>query len=190
MHVSSGSNYKEKAWIDLPTRELIDGDILYPVHRITNIDTSASIRLNGVTTIGNEGQVLVHYLLCFDTHKGTILMCTRLPLPPGVYPDVDLVECAGRVFVVVLMEEDDTATLCVWEFHHEKSEWKKIATMPPHISDDYYNSSVHITCAGHGDYIMVCLNVFWSNSTYYNNMMMYNIKKNSWIEVMSTTNLA
>ncbi|OUZ99238.1 F-box domain [Macleaya cordata] len=146
----------------------------------------------GVTVMGNEGKVLVYYLtlngilVCFDTQKGTIFLCPRLLEREHIFT-MDLVECGGRVFIVVLMEAIEssfstTRTLHVWEFDNKKAEWEHIAAMPPNMSQDYYDVGTLITCSGQGNYIMVCVNSI-IDDTYFNHVVIYNIKKNTWVEL-------
>ncbi|OVA02844.1 F-box domain [Macleaya cordata] len=189
------SSEKKAAWRELPlplmNKLTVDEIASWPIERIGIVSYWNRYNLNpikgigGVTTIGNEGQILVHFLtligtlVCFDTKNGTIFMSPRFTAPgTGTnYKAIDLVECGGRVFVVVLFPKTLSvyAKLSVWEFDYEATKWKHIATIQPNPLD-YFNRIEDINCAGYGNYIMICLNIF---SCYGNKVVMYNIKKNT-----------
>ncbi|OVA02846.1 F-box domain [Macleaya cordata] len=191
------SSEKKAAWRELPlplmNKLTVDEIASWPIERIGIVSYWNRYNLNpikgigGVTTIGNEGQILVHFLtligtlVCFDTKNGTIFMSPRFTAPgTGTnYKAIDLVECGGRVFVVVLLPKTLSvyAKLSVWEFDYEATKWKHIATIHPNPPDNFhFNKTDDINCAGYGNYIMICLNIF---SCYGNKVVMYNIKKNT-----------
>ncbi|OVA10280.1 F-box domain [Macleaya cordata] len=191
MKVFSSEN-KKAAWMELPLGKLIDGYESWPVSQreIIKENLFYGVSAKGVTVIGNEGQVLVHYiissgiLICFDTQKCTICVSPRLPLQRHDC-GMELVECGGRVLVVVFMEAVEslaTRTLRVWEFDNEKVVWKNIGAMPLHMTQAYhYDTLMNVPCSGYGEYIMVCLNSGFKN--HFNQVVIYNIKENSWVEL-------
>ncbi|KAI3974056.1 hypothetical protein MKX01_026453 [Papaver californicum] len=145
-----------------------------------------------VTVTVNEQQVLVYYLtldgnlVCIDTEKCTIAIYPKI-LEGDNFFTMDLVECGGRVFVVVLMETDGASismkrTLHVWEFDTESAAWKQTAAMPENMSKDYYNNEALITCSGHGEHIMICVNSIIEDTSF-NHVVIYNIKENTWIDL-------
>ncbi|OVA07575.1 F-box domain [Macleaya cordata] len=190
-------------WKELLPREVaIDFDA--PWWPYNAIEWNVAVdEMVGVTTLGNEGQILVHYLnkiigilICFDTLKGTFFTSPRLVTYPQL---MDLVECGGRVFTVILIKEYKYTTLYIWEFDYEKAEcWKLITDMPlkwwkgtevlaqgyHYIQEDYTDFKFDLNCSGHGDYIMVCLNCSCLiDIGHLNHIQMYNIKENTWAEL-------
>ncbi|XP_026444529.1 uncharacterized protein LOC113344537 [Papaver somniferum] len=151
----------------------------------------------GVTSLGKEGQILVYFIilkgiiLCFDTLKYTICKYPRLLGREFVAIDMDV--CCGKVYLVVLMEplvgiststshvEIPRRTLCIWEFVDESREWKHTSAMPSNMCQEY-DIEAHLICAGHDDYIMVCINSTHDNI--FHQILLYNIKKNTWSELV------
>lgn len=81
--------------------------------------------LSGVITVYRNGHQVIHFLnlngrvVAFNIHDGTMCMYPHI-LPPQVEYSVDLVECGGRVLLVVLVEMMESASLQVWEFDWER----------------------------------------------------------------------
>ncbi|OVA10402.1 hypothetical protein BVC80_911g3 [Macleaya cordata] len=188
------SEEKKASWVELPLRGLKNEYESWPLlqREMINNDNHL-VQMKGVTVTGNEGQVLVFFLIlngilvCFDTRKGTFLMYPRLLEREHI--SADLVECGGRVFLVVLMEPvlgqpssstTERRTLRVWVFNNEKAEWKHISAMPTNMSKDY-DFEAQIICSGYGNYIMACVNSIQDN--YFNQVVVYNIQKNTWVEL-------
>ena len=119
--------------------------------------------------------------------SGTIVACNltnkcffEYPRLLPVYHEysIDLVECGGDVYVVLLMEFLESASLRVWRFDEKDQSWHQIAAMPPAMSHGFYGKRVDINCAGAGQQILVCLNSAEVCSYFLCHLMV-----NEWIEV-------
>ncbi|KAI3891264.1 hypothetical protein MKX03_033160 [Papaver bracteatum] len=202
MHVPQGSNsYKLfvvcGTWPDMVMKVFSSSEKRatwksLSLRLLTEEHGSWSIWDRGVTVTGKEQQILAYYLtldgnlVCIDTEKCTIAIYSKL-LEGDNFFKMDLVECGGRVFVVVLMETDGASistkrTLHVWEFDTESATWKQTSAMPANMSKDYYNNEALITCSGHSEHIMICVNSI-NGVTSFNHVVIYNIKENTWIDL-------
>ncbi|OVA14355.1 F-box domain [Macleaya cordata] len=143
---------------------------------------------SGVTKIGSSGQVMVYFIspsgrvLGYDSQQGTAILYPKL-LPDTQECGFDLVECSGHILVVVLTDTlYENARLRIWELETtgEETQWKLLAAMPPFMSREYHGIDPDINCAGHRDNVMVCLS---SESFNFNQVIMYNITDNTWLEL-------
>ncbi|MCL7039952.1 hypothetical protein MKW94_000088 [Papaver nudicaule] len=202
MHVPQGSNsYKLflvcGTWPDMVMKVFSPGEKRamwksLSLKLLTKEHEPWSIWDRGVTVIGNEQQILLYYLtldgnlVCIDTEKCTIAIYSRL-LEGDNFFTMDLVECGGRVFVAVLMETGGMSSsmkrmLHVWEFDIESAAWKQTSVLPANLSKDYYNNEALITCSGHGEYIMICVNSIIEDTSF-NHVVIYNLKENTWTDL-------
>ncbi|CAF2132797.1 F-box only protein 13 isoform X2 [Brassica rapa] len=103
----------------------------------------------------------------FLTSHGTIIACdlakrsfTHLPklLPPFLEYSIDLVECNGTMFVVLLSEFYESASLRIWKL--EDMNWVHVGMLPPAMSHELYGRKGDINCVGGagGNKILVCFN--------------------------------
>ncbi|CDP17891.1 unnamed protein product [Coffea canephora] len=148
----------------------------------TNLQRSPCKQYSSVITQKN-GEKFMHFL----SSSGTIVACNltkkcffEYPRLLPVYHEysIDLVECGGDVYVVLLMEFLESASLRVWRFDEKDQSWHQIAAMPPAMSHGFYGKRVDINCAGAGQQILVCLNSAEVCSYFLCHLMV-----NEWIEV-------
>ncbi|KAF6149137.1 hypothetical protein GIB67_025993 [Kingdonia uniflora] len=158
-----------------------------PTHHV--MEWSAVNELMGVTSIGSSGQVMVHYI----SSRGRVVGCDTSTRIAFTYPDVpirencslDLVECRDRILLVTLVCQFVTPRLVVWEFSHERNKWKRIASLPKVIAKDIPREVIDINCAGHDDYIMVCMKYLNYN---FSPVIRYNISDDSWVKLATCSN--
>ncbi|KAL6001795.1 hypothetical protein ACLOJK_041773 [Asimina triloba] len=147
------------------------------------IHRDQSRELLGLTTVCESGNEIIHFLnvhgrvVSCNIHLGVTCMYPQL-LPPEIEYSVDLVECGGRVLMVVLLEMMESASLRIWEFDGEEDEWRQIMAMPPAMSKVFYGKKADINCVGHGDLIMVCV-----SSLCFHRVVMCNIAEATWVEL-------
>ncbi|KAL5559572.1 hypothetical protein UlMin_035783 [Ulmus minor] len=128
----------------------------------TNMQRSPCKQFSSVIT-NKDGQKIVYFfsstgkiVACNLTHKS---FCEYPRLLPVFYEySIDMVECGGRMLVVLLSEFCESASLRVWWFDEESRCWHRIAAMPPAMSHEWYGKKVDINCVGAGDQILICLN--------------------------------
>ncbi|XP_026397124.1 F-box only protein 6-like [Papaver somniferum] len=192
------SEDKEGNWIQLPLNNLKQVyESMSLLQREVLNDDNDLVQFKGVTSLGKEGQILVYFIilkgiiLCFDTLKYTI--CKYPRLLGREFVAIDMAVCCGKVYLVVLMEplvgiststshvEIPRRTLRIWEFADESREWKHTSAMPSNMCQEY-DIEAHLICAGHDDYIMVCINSTHDNI--FHQILLYNIKKNTWSELV------
>ncbi|XXG66719.1 hypothetical protein AAC387_Pa06g0240 [Persea americana] len=139
--------------------------------------------LSGVTAVNHHSHQVIYFLnlngqmIAFNVHEGTMCMCPSI-LPSEMEYSVDLVECVGRVLLVVLVEMMESASLRVWEFDWGEGEWKQLMAMPPAMSNVYYGKKVDINCVGYEDLIMMCI-----SSRRFHQVVMCNISEGTWMEL-------
>lgn len=148
----------------------------------TNMQRSSTKQYSSILTIEN-GEEIVYFL----GHLGNVVACTlntksfyEFPriLPIHYEYSIDLVECNGHMYVVILYDFLESASLNVWKFLEEEKAWQQVASMPPCMSHEFYGKKVDINCVGYGDLIMVCM-----NSYEVNRYMMCDVKTNEWVEL-------
>ncbi|RWR73071.1 F-box only protein 13 [Cinnamomum micranthum f. kanehirae] len=139
--------------------------------------------LSGITIVNHHGHQVIYFLnlngrmVAFNINEGTMCMCPRI-LPSEMEYSVDLVECGGRVLLVVLVEMMESASLRVWEFDWGEGEWKQLMAMPPAMSNVYYGKMVDINCVGYNDLIMMCI-----SSRRFHKVVLCNISERTWMEL-------
>ncbi|KAL0739358.1 hypothetical protein Bca4012_015568 [Brassica carinata] len=125
----------------------------------------------------------------FLSSHGTIIACdlnersfTQLPklLPPFVEYSIDLVECNGTMFVVLLSEFYESASLRIWKL--EKENWVHVGMLPPAMSHELYGRNGDINCVGgDGNKILVCFNADLPEVCY--RYFVYDLVKEEWSEL-------
>eukprot|EP01018_Ginkgo_biloba_P039462 Gb_09933 [translate_table: standard] len=107
-------------------------------------------------------------------------LCYEFPtlLPSTFEYSLDLVNCGGRMLVVVLLELLESCTVRIWEFNEAKSEWVQVLAMPPAMSHHFYGKKADINCTGYDNLIMICV----SSRRFYS-LLLCNIAENSWHEL-------
>ncbi|KAG8099363.1 hypothetical protein GUJ93_ZPchr0013g34736 [Zizania palustris] len=147
----------------------------------TNMQRSASRQYSSVVTCSGYGEAVAYFL----SHSGALVACdlarrvfSELPWILPVYFDysIDVVACDGRVYVVVLSELLDTASLRVWEF--ADGAWRQVAAMPPSMSHAFYGKKADVNCVGHGCRVMVCVTSADANACF-----MCDVRTNQWEEL-------
>ncbi|VFQ96077.1 unnamed protein product [Cuscuta campestris] len=129
----------------------------------------------------------------FLSPSGTVVACDLAGKCFVEYPrllplhhdySIDLVECAGEVFAVVLSEYLESASLRVWRFNEEKTwDWEQVVAMPPAISHEFYGKRVDVNCAGAGGRIFVC-----ASCPEFCRYFICNLEGNEWVEVPNRGN--
>ncbi|CAN8229600.1 unnamed protein product [Cochlearia groenlandica] len=125
------------------------------------LQRSLSKQYSSVITVKDNVETL--YFLSFT---GTIIACdltnqcfNELPklIPPCQEYSIDLVECNGTMFVILLSEFYETASLRIWKL--ENNEWVHVGMLPPAMSHELYGKKGDINCVGGGrNKILVCFN--------------------------------
>ncbi|CAI9094549.1 OLC1v1030309C1 [Oldenlandia corymbosa var. corymbosa] len=128
-------------------------------------------------------------IMYFFSNSGRIVACNLTKKSYFEYPrilplcyeySIDLVESNGEVYVVLLMEFLESASLRVWKFDELAQSWDQIAAMPPSMSHEFYGKKVDINCSGGGNekQVLVCL-----NSAEVCSYFLCNLVENQWEEV-------
>ncbi|KZV36475.1 F-box only protein 13 [Dorcoceras hygrometricum] len=126
-------------------------------------------------------------ILYFLSSSGTVVSCNLTHKLFFEYPrllpvfseySIDIVECGGQMYVVLLSEFFESASIRVWKWDENMDAWKQIAAMPPASSHKFYGKKVDINCCGAGDEMLVCL-----NSAEVCTYVMCNLVRNEWIEL-------
>uniref|UniRef100_A0ACD6ATB9 Uncharacterized protein n=1 Tax=Avena sativa TaxID=4498 RepID=A0ACD6ATB9_AVESA len=161
------SRRHEASYADAPAQGGRADDTVYFLSKsgdvvATNMQRSASKQYSSVVVPSERGAGdAVAYFL---SHSGTVVACdtasrtfAELPriLPVHFEYSIDVVECNGAAYAVVLSEYLDTASLRVW--HFADGAWRQVAAMPPAMSHGFYGKKADINCVGHGDRVMVCV---------------------------------
>lgn len=128
----------------------------------TNMQRSPCKQYSSVITNQN-GEEIVYFL----SSTGKVVACNlntknffeypRL-LPVFCEYSIDVVECRGKMLVVLLSEFFESASLRVWWYDEVTRAWCQVAAMPPAMSHGWYGKKVDINCVGAGDQILICLN--------------------------------
>ncbi|XP_073285296.1 F-box only protein 13-like [Primulina huaijiensis] len=126
-------------------------------------------------------------ILYFLSSSGTVVSCNLTHKLFFEYPrllpvfsefSIDIVECGGQMYVVLLSEFFESASLRVWKWDENMHAWQQIAAMPPASSHKFYGKKVDINCSGAGDEMLVCL-----YSAEVCSYVMCNLVRNEWIEL-------
>lgn len=101
------------------------------------------------------------------------------PLLPSTFEySVDIVNCGGRLLVVVLVELFESCTVRIWELNEAETQWVQVLAMPPALSHQFYGKNADINCTGYHNFIMICIS---SHRCHY--LVLCNIVENSWQEI-------
>lgn len=148
----------------------------------TNMQRSPSKQYSSVIT-NRDGEEIVYFL----SSTGTVIACNLTSKCFSEYPrllpvfceySIDVVECQGKMLVVLLLEFFESASLRVWWYNEETRSWNQIAAMPPAMSHEWYGKKVDINCVGAGDQILICL-----NSVDLCSYVLYDLVANEWDEL-------
>ncbi|CAL9248642.1 unnamed protein product [Arabidopsis halleri] len=94
-------------------------------------------------------------IVYFLSSYGTIVACdltkrcfTELPklLPPVLEYSIDLVECNGTMYVFLLSEFFESASLRIWRLDN-KREWVQVEMLPPALSHELEGLETRYLCA-------------------------------------------
>ncbi|KAG2249967.1 hypothetical protein Bca52824_089595 [Brassica carinata] len=149
-----------------------------------NLQRSPSKQYSSVITVKDNAET-VYFLSSY----GTIMACdltkrcfTELPklLPPFLEYSIDLVECNGIMFVVLLSEFYESASLRIWKL--ENQSWVHVGMLPPAMSHELYGRKGDINCVGGaGNKILVCFNT--SPPEVYCRYFLYDLVAEQWSEL-------
>ncbi|XP_077234662.1 F-box family protein [Tasmannia lanceolata] len=148
----------------------------------TNMERSPSKQYSSVITVQN-GEEVIYFL----SYSGTVVACNLTQRCFSEYPrllpvffeySIDLVECRGDTFVVVLSEFLESASLRVWKFFEGERSWQQIAAMPLAMSHEFYGKKADINCVGCGDLMLICV-----NSGDFSSYVLCNLAVNEWVEL-------
>lgn len=128
----------------------------------TNMQRSPSKQYSSVIT-NKDGEEIVYFLSSTGTVVACNLTCKRFSEYPRLLPvfseySIDVVECKGKMLVVLLSEFFESASVRVWWYDEGSRSWHQIAAMPPSMSHEWYGKKVDINCVGAGDQILICFN--------------------------------
>lgn len=149
----------------------------------TDLERSPCKQYSSVITKKNEEEIIY-----FLSSSGRVISCNVTNKFYFEYPrllplhheySIDLIESDGEVFVVVLSEFLESASLRVWRFDEIAKFWHQIAAMPPAMSHEFCGKKVDINCTGgSGKKILVCL-----NSAEICRYVLCNLVNNEWTEL-------
>ncbi|KAL1552507.1 F-box only protein 13 [Salvia divinorum] len=150
----------------------------------TNTQRSPSKQYSSILIDGDGGGGKILYFLssagavvACDLCGGSFFEYPRL-LPVFSEYSIDLVECGGRMWVVLLSEFLETASLRVWGWDEAGRCWKQAAAMPPCMSRELYGKKADVNCAGGGGKVLVCVSS--GESCRY---VMCDLGENEWAEL-------
>ncbi|KAJ8531323.1 hypothetical protein K7X08_026757 [Anisodus acutangulus] len=150
----------------------------------TEIQKNPCKQYSSITTT-KDGQEI----LCFLNSSGKVMVCNLAEKHFFEYPrllplhheySIDLVECGGELFMVVLSELLETASLRVWRFDEKEWTWNQVLAMPAAISHEFYGKKVDINCSGTGEQMFVCISNSADESCRY---FLCNLIGNEWTEL-------
>lgn len=187
---SISSNIKERRYGKCYLKQNIGSDdgTVYFLNKggnvvASDVRRSPSKEYSSILTSGYGGEEIVYFLnrggkvVACNTHKGLWYEYPPL-LPSPLEYSLDIVNCGGRMFVVVLLEFLESAHVRIWEFNETQSEWVQVLAMPPSMSQQYYGKKADINCIGYDNLIMICV-----SSGQFNSQVLCNILENSWLEL-------
>ncbi|KFK29927.1 hypothetical protein AALP_AA7G196400 [Arabis alpina] len=150
-----------------------------------NLQRSPSKQYSSVITVKNNVET-VYFLSSY----GTIVACdlsnrcfTELPklLPPFLEYSIDLVECNGTMYVILLSEFYESASLRIWRLD-ENRDWVHVGMLPPAMSHELYGKNGDINCVGGaGNKILVCFNA--NPPEVYYRYFVYDLVTEEWSEL-------
>ncbi|KAL7159506.1 hypothetical protein ABFS83_01G031300 [Erythranthe nasuta] len=155
------------------------GNVISP-----EIQRSPSKQYSSVLTISRAaGDEILHFL----SSSGTVVACNLTRRLFSEYPrllpvfseySIDLVECAGEMYVVLLCDFLESCSVRVWSWDEKIQSWRQVAAMPPHMSHKFYSKKADINCSGGGGKMFVCV-----SSGEMCCYVMCDLVGNEWIEV-------
>lgn len=150
-----------------------------------NLQRSPSKLYSSVITVTEDSEI-VYFLSSY----GTIVACdltrrcfTELPklLPPFLEYSIDLVECNGTMYVILLSEFFQSASLRIWRLDNNR-DWVQVGMLPPALSHELYGKKGDINCVGGaGNKILVCFNA--SLPEVYCRYFVYDLVAQEWSEL-------
>lgn len=150
-----------------------------------NLQRSPSKLYSSVITVTEDAEI-VYFLSSY----GTIVACdltrrcfTELPklLPPFLEYSIDLVECNGTMYVILLSEFFQSASLRIWRLDNNR-DWVQVGMLPPALSHELYGKKGDINCVGGaGNKILVCFNA--SLPEVYCRYFVYDLVAQEWSEL-------
>lgn len=152
----------------------------------THIQRSPSKQYSSIL-VDEDGGDTLYYLSSAGTVVGCNLSRRTFFEYPRLLPvfseySIDLVECEGRMCVVLLSEFLETASLRVWTWDESGQCWTQTAAMPPCMSHKLYGKKADINCTGAGGKMLVCV-----NSGEICRYLMCDLAGNEWVELPSCT---
>lgn len=148
----------------------------------TNMQRSPCKQYSSVITNQN-GEEIVYFLnssgkvVACNLSRKSFLEYPRL-LPVFYEYSIDVVECRGKMLVVLLSEFLESASLRVWWYDDVSRAWHQVAAMPPAMSHEWYGKKMDINCMGAGDQILICL-----NSAELFSYVVCDLVTNEWVEL-------
>ncbi|PON73147.1 F-box domain containing protein [Parasponia andersonii] len=148
----------------------------------TNMQRSPCKQYSSVITNQN-GEDIVYFL----SSTGKVVACNLSRKSFSEYPrllpvfceySIDVVECRGRMLVVLLSEFFESVSLRVWWYDDIARAWRQVAAMPPAMSQEWYGKKVDVNCVGAGDKILICL-----NSAELFSYVVCDLVANEWVEL-------
>lgn len=148
----------------------------------TNMQRSPGKQYSSVIT-SKGGEEIVYFLSSTGKVVACNLTCKSFTEYPRLLPvfseySIDVVECGGRMLVVLLSEFFESASLRVWWYDEDSRVWCQIAVMPPAMSNEWYGKKVDINCVGAGVRILICL-----NSAEFFSYVLCDLVANEWTEL-------
>ncbi|XP_010447273.1 PREDICTED: F-box only protein 13-like [Camelina sativa] len=151
-----------------------------------NLQRSPSKQYSSVITVTDDAET-VYFLSSY----GTIVACdltkrrfTELPklLPPFLEYSIDLVECNGTMYVILLSEFFESASLRIWRLDDSNRDWVQVGMLPPALSHELYGKKGDVNCVGGvGNKILVCFNA--SLPEVYCRYFVYDLVEEEWSEL-------
>ncbi|XP_060208239.1 F-box only protein 13 [Lycium barbarum] len=150
----------------------------------TEIQKTPCKQYSSITTTKDRQEIL-----CFLNSSGKVVVCNFAEKHFFEYPrllplhneySIDLVECGGEIFVVVLSEFLETASLRIWKFDEKEWTWNQVFAMPAAISHEFYGKKLDINCSGSGEQLFVCISNSFDESCRY---FLCNLAGNEWTEL-------
>lgn len=144
---------------------------------------SSSKEFSSIITSTQHGEETIYFL----NGGGKVVSCNMQkgiwnefpPLLPSTSEySIDLVDCGGRMLVVIVHEMMESATIRIWELNDTRSEWVQVLALPPATSHDYFGKNADINCVGYDNLVMICI-----SSRRLHRVILCNIVNNSWLEL-------
>ncbi|XP_057817635.2 F-box only protein 13 [Cryptomeria japonica] len=182
-------NMKEKCGTSCLKQNMSNDDgIMYFLNKGGNIvasdvQRSPSKEYSSILTSANGEEEIVYFfnrggnVVACNTHKGLWYELPPLSHPTLEY-SLDIVNCGGRMLVVVLLDFLESSTVRIWEFDEANSEWKQALAMPVSMSHRYFGMKADLNCTAYDNLMMICI-----SSCEFSCLVLCNIIENSWLEL-------